>query len=241
MGSLKALEFLGKMTANGEGCKEDLQKALAYFKRGVKLGNRSCYAEMAEIYSRLNHFENAKKCYSNYFGSLDYNSIIDNDIFYFTSYIERFFDSMNEQYVPIFTLFRNEIIKKLEFFKKMAVDSNPDDEDYVNYVRTFRGKRISWLRSLKEPGNEPTTCEVTGIDKFEPGVVIFAEVIRGMPYSLSKGDHIILQSPSKILQVEILRLRYVTQTGLYILISENLEDYDKYLFIKEGATLKPVG
>lgn len=237
LGSLRALEFLGKMTAEGKGCNKDLQKALDFFKRGAKLGNRYCYAEMAQIYAKLNHTENVKKCYSFYFNKLDYNLMTKEDIFYLTWYVDNQFGTIDEQYIPILTLFKKEIILKLRHFTQMAIDSHPDDKSYVNFIRTFRGKRISWLESLEEPDWEPTLYDVFDVVKLDEGVVIFADVIKGISYSLSVGDRILLQSPSKTLEAEILFI-HGEQTSPSILISKKTEDYDKYLFIKEGAALK---
>jgi len=238
LGSLKALEFMGKMMAEGDGCQKNIPKALKLLKKGAQLGNRFCYAEMAIIYNQLKETENIEKCYTSYFNKLDIDLITIEDIYHFTSYVENQFEAMNKDYFDIFALFRSEMVDKFKNFTQLAVDTY-EDEGFVNFLRDMRGERIKWLESLKAPDREPTIYDVFGVSKIDTGVVIFANVVKGIPYSLSRGDRIIIQSPSKKLEVEI-QFVHNKQTSPAILISNNPEDYDKYLFIKEGAALKPI-
>lgn len=238
LGSLKALEYLGRMTAEGEGCNKDLKKALDFFKRGAKLGNRYCYAEMARIYFQLNQIENAKKCYSFYFNKLDdYNLITKQDIFYLTYYVDTQFKTIDEQYIPVLRLFKKEIVQKLRKYTQIAINSHPNDMGYINFLKTRREEIISWLESLEEADWEPTIYDVYDVVKLDAGVLIVAELIKGS-LSLNEGDHILLQSPSMALAAKILLLQKHPPSTIGILVSDKPEDYDKYLFIKEGAALK---
>ncbi len=60
---------LGVMHRDGEGCEADVEEALEFFKTGVKLGSQECWAEMAMVYTGLEHLDNAQKCWTKYFRS----------------------------------------------------------------------------------------------------------------------------------------------------------------------------
>jgi TPR repeat protein len=60
---------LGVMHRDGEGCEPDVDQALEFFKAGVKLGSHECWAEMAMVYTGLDHLDNAAKCWTKYFRS----------------------------------------------------------------------------------------------------------------------------------------------------------------------------
>lgn len=70
LGCPTACLTVGKMYADGEGCNADNQKALEYFKEGVKRGVNKCYAEMAFLFFNNKHIENAQKCWNKYMDNL---------------------------------------------------------------------------------------------------------------------------------------------------------------------------
>lgn len=74
LGSGEALIKLGIMYRDGEGCNKSSDKALEYFKEGVKYGNINCYAEMARLFIAFEHIENASKCWDKFFNSDDLNN-----------------------------------------------------------------------------------------------------------------------------------------------------------------------
>jgi hypothetical protein len=69
LGSSVACMMLGIMSKNGEACKKDSTAAVEFFKQGLRLGDDRCWAEMAMLFLQDGHYENANKCWHNYFGS----------------------------------------------------------------------------------------------------------------------------------------------------------------------------
>ena len=64
LGSPMAFERLVDMYQNGHGVREDSQRALDFYKEGVKKGNHFCFAGMTLIFIGNGHFENARKSLS---------------------------------------------------------------------------------------------------------------------------------------------------------------------------------
>ena len=69
LGAPDAFYALGIMYRDGEGCDQDVQEALEQFKKGVASGSDECHAEMALLFMREKHIENARKCWAKYFRS----------------------------------------------------------------------------------------------------------------------------------------------------------------------------
>lgn len=78
---------LGTMHINGEGCDINNNKALEFFKEGVKRGDDNCYAEMASLFIVSEHYENARKCWDKYFGSAKFNNDADGRAGYACDYL----------------------------------------------------------------------------------------------------------------------------------------------------------
>ena len=67
LGVKEAYYLLGKMYRIGEGCNINLEEALKYLKKGVNVGYKRCYQEMAYLYLYdLKHYENAFKCWTEF-------------------------------------------------------------------------------------------------------------------------------------------------------------------------------
>jgi len=66
LGSLVAYEKIGKIYRFGEGIREDLDKAVQYFKEGAKRGNYYCYAEMSQLFCRNGQIENFYKAFKQF-------------------------------------------------------------------------------------------------------------------------------------------------------------------------------
>ncbi len=69
MGVPDAFYALGIMYRDGEGCEQSTKEALEQFKKGVGNGSDECHAEMALLFRREGHVENARKCWAKYFRS----------------------------------------------------------------------------------------------------------------------------------------------------------------------------
>jgi TPR repeat protein len=74
LGSSTACQKVGQMHVLGEGCTLDRQKALDYFRRGVQLGNGSCYYDLFELFMNSDtysdeDFKTALKCMDKYLES----------------------------------------------------------------------------------------------------------------------------------------------------------------------------
>jgi hypothetical protein len=54
---------------NGEGFKQDFQKAMSTYQDGTKVGNDLCWTGLAEIYFQEGHEDNWNKCWRRYFES----------------------------------------------------------------------------------------------------------------------------------------------------------------------------
>ena len=76
LGSLPAYVRLGDLCKAGEGARKDKQKALEYFKSGVRKGNFICYHKMAELFieewassgfTNVEAKSNAFKCWDKFF------------------------------------------------------------------------------------------------------------------------------------------------------------------------------
>lgn len=79
LGSSLACIMLGIMSKKGEACKKDRTIALDYFKQGLRLGDDRSWAEMAILFFDDAHYENATKCWHNYFGSNGFREDKPND------------------------------------------------------------------------------------------------------------------------------------------------------------------
>ena len=71
LGSPTAPRMLAYMYEHGQGCQKDDEKALEYYMIGTENGNYDCYGDMAMIYFRMNHLENALKCVDIYIQNVD--------------------------------------------------------------------------------------------------------------------------------------------------------------------------
>jgi TPR repeat protein len=69
LGAPDAFYALGIMYRDGEGCDQNTEEALEYFKAGVAKGSDECHAEMALLFRQEGHHTNARKCWSKYFRS----------------------------------------------------------------------------------------------------------------------------------------------------------------------------
>ena len=67
LGSIESYRCVEIMYNNGEGVREDKNKAFQYFKEGAKKGEVNCYAEMGKLFNDQENIENAKKCWNKYF------------------------------------------------------------------------------------------------------------------------------------------------------------------------------
>ena len=66
LGASNAFFNIGQMYKCGEGCIQDLNTSLKYFKQGALKKDHRCYAEMAAIYYEKGNIENAIKCWDKY-------------------------------------------------------------------------------------------------------------------------------------------------------------------------------
>lgn len=66
LGSILSYSYLAMIYRFGLGTKIDLNIAIDYYKQGVNKGFIQCYMDMAEIYLKLNHIDNAIKCWEKY-------------------------------------------------------------------------------------------------------------------------------------------------------------------------------
>ncbi|OTE97272.1 hypothetical protein BCS42_04455 [Crenothrix sp. D3] len=64
LGALPAYGRIGNMYKNGEGVREDKNKALAFYKEGAKKGNVYCYWAMAMLFIDEGNKNNSEKCFS---------------------------------------------------------------------------------------------------------------------------------------------------------------------------------
>ncbi|MCM2535199.1 GIY-YIG nuclease family protein [Neobacillus pocheonensis] len=72
LGSIQAYRYLGDMYHYGNGCKENLNTAINYYKQGAVLGNNGCNAQLGYIFWFLEkHLDNGKKCWRGFFQNLD--------------------------------------------------------------------------------------------------------------------------------------------------------------------------
>ena len=60
---------IGRMYADGEGCRKDTKRAHKHFRDGIKAGDERCWAELALLFGEEGHLENSDKCWRNYFES----------------------------------------------------------------------------------------------------------------------------------------------------------------------------
>lgn len=85
LGSSDACLKAGKMCMLGEGCTQDYNKALEYFKEGAQRSNYNCYAEMATLYALMENADNARKCWEKFVDNAQHG---DKDVgVYFYSHI----------------------------------------------------------------------------------------------------------------------------------------------------------
>lgn len=66
LGSVLAYSYLSMIYTYGKGTRIDLNKGLEYSKQGLDKGYIAGYEAMANIYIKLNHIDNAIKCWENY-------------------------------------------------------------------------------------------------------------------------------------------------------------------------------
>jgi TPR repeat protein len=77
LGAPDAYISLAEMTAAGEGCLADQQKALDWLKRGADRGVLECWARMADIFAGNEplfesiNIDNARKCWRRFFASVN--------------------------------------------------------------------------------------------------------------------------------------------------------------------------
>jgi hypothetical protein len=64
LGSLPAYGYIGRMYENGEGVREDKNKALEFYKEGARKGSAYCYWAMAMLFMFERNDINAEKCFT---------------------------------------------------------------------------------------------------------------------------------------------------------------------------------
>ena len=68
LGSSLAYEKIGDIFAFGApGIKEDISRAVRYYKEGTKKGNYFCWSAMASLFANNNQMDNCTKCFARYF------------------------------------------------------------------------------------------------------------------------------------------------------------------------------
>lgn len=67
LGSSLAYQSLGDIYFHGHGVTADNQKALQFYKEGMKKGNYYCYAYMAEVFNDADEVSNATKAWKHFF------------------------------------------------------------------------------------------------------------------------------------------------------------------------------
>ena len=80
LGAVLAYREIGEMYKLGDGCREDDDQALKYFRQGAEKGDDRCWAEMAILFTYINT-ENAKKCWNKFFHSKCFLEDLHNDSF----------------------------------------------------------------------------------------------------------------------------------------------------------------
>lgn len=64
LGCLPAFGYIGGMYEQGEGVRQDIEKALELYKAGAKKGSVYCYFAMGMLFSNEENFYNSKKCFT---------------------------------------------------------------------------------------------------------------------------------------------------------------------------------
>lgn len=107
LGSSTASRMLAYMYGHGQGCQEDDEKALEYYSIGIESGDYYCYGDMAMLYFRMGHIENALKCIDQYMDTVD-----DIDKIVATTYIEQMYKmNLPIKHLPKLREFKEEIFK----------------------------------------------------------------------------------------------------------------------------------
>ncbi len=137
LGCVEAYKYLGKMYKNGEGVKENKQKALQYFKEGAYRKDIDCYAEMATLFELDQHIDNAIKCWRKYFElsqqlKPEYAS-------YYIGFVNR--HNIPLQFEGNLRSIKTEIIENLERLLEHCIQQNDIDvkaycEETLDYVNS---------------------------------------------------------------------------------------------------------
>lgn len=137
-GSNEAMLQLGVMYQNGEGCNKNTEKALDYFKEGVKFGNINCYAEMAKLFINIEHIENASKCWDKFFlsDSNDGRRDIAGHAFQYMLAIRYY--GIEYKHKNKLLPYKMEIASSLERVKDVFLkDGNQESADSMNYYYNY--------------------------------------------------------------------------------------------------------
>jgi len=141
LGCPNAYWKIGKMHVDGEGCRQDDNKAIEYFKAGVNHGDGRCWAEMAMLFYKAFHRENWGKCWKNYFESeqfrqnLTYGETHHSSIYYAIEYVNE--STARQEYYAIFGVeFKNYLTHYKEQIIKLIISSLEYHKKYPGNVKT---------------------------------------------------------------------------------------------------------
>jgi TPR repeat protein len=98
LGSPLAYEKIGDIFNFGKGTRQDLGKAVRYYKEGARKGNYFCWAAMALLFAYNDQMDNCVKCFARYFRersenfSEDMEEDLNKHVFNILQYITIFLD-----------------------------------------------------------------------------------------------------------------------------------------------------
>lgn len=171
LGHCFANRMIGKMYKNGEGCRQNSEMALKYFKKGASEDPR-CYAEMAVIFSdeydkhkdSIN-FDNCYKCWRLYFDSFLFEdeflgslagtfafSVVDYTINYML--IQKYRNQTcqhQDKILKIHVLTHNQLVDGIEYINKHDSDLSTKERMISNYKYLIR--EIDRWAGIKPPNN----------------------------------------------------------------------------------------
>ena len=176
LGSLVAYEQIGEIYESGDGIRQDLDKALQYWKEGARRGNYFCYALMSSLFFRNGQIENFYKAF------------------------KRFLNHRNASLVPEVEVFSGKCYFSISWYLKFCL-RNSMEVRFIDDLEPL-GKELAqhlkmWiLRRQEEPslGSYPEVIEEdrTLLNWVEKNL---CAKIEGAQVPLLTVDHLPLRTP----------------------------------------------
>jgi hypothetical protein len=196
-GAIEAYEYLGRMYQYGEGCKENLDTAIEYYKKGASLGYNPCNASLGYIFWYLSkHIENGKKCWNAYFENLKPQNATFSDEDSILNYLILAKDNdLPIEHKEIIMFFKKKLIYDAEKDKARWLEN---DDRYLAEVMAERINKVLYFLThdltkpieLKyQPNLEEHTLVAEVVDRFmvKGKIILTVNLLKGDVY---KGDYV---------------------------------------------------